>query len=283
MSQRQYLGRPASGFTLVEVLVALMAMAVLAALSWQGLSMLLAAREANGRSLAATQRLASIVIQWEQDLLAVTDTEVVPALQFDGRSLRLTRRGRDDGDGVTLVVWALQAGRWTRWVSAPQVRMTELQEVWLRSQQLDAADPAQVLLADEVEGWQLYFHRGDGWSNAQSSGNLVALPPPPRSTLRSSTPASGAAPGGAASGAGSGSAGPPVAVPSSAVEAASTAAALVGTNPAPGAAGPAAGANPATGATPTAREALPVAVRLVVTFKSGSVLNRDIALAPTTP
>jgi general secretion pathway protein J len=265
--------RRAAGFTLVEVLVALMAMAVLAALSWQGLSMLLAAREANSRALEGTQRLASVVVQWEQDLLALTDTGVVPALQFDGRSLRLTRRGRDDSEGVVLVVFSLQSGRWTRWAAPPQVRVVELQEVWLRSQQLAADDPAQVLLAEGVQGWQLYFHRGEGWSNAQSSGDLVNLPPPPRAALRSTGPAASAPAGG------SGSAGAPVVVPSSADDAASAAAAAVEANPSPAAAGPA----PAAGATPFTREALPAAVRMVVTLAGDAVLSRDVALAPTTP
>jgi general secretion pathway protein J len=263
------------GFTLVEVLVALLAMAVLAALSWQGLSMLMRAKEANSASLAATQRINGIALQWEQDLLALTDTEVVPALQFDGRALRLTRRGREPADGVLLVVWSLDGGQWRRWVSPPQRAMAGLQEVWLRSQQLQADDPAQVLLAEGIESWQLYYFRGGAWSNAQSTGDLAALPPPPQGRLRvapaASQPAGSSAPppgSGAAAGAqpveGAGSAQPP------------GAAGGPGAAGAPGSAGPA----PAAPGAAALREALPAAVRLQIALDAQRTLRRDIALAP---
>lgn len=41
-------------------------------------------------------------------------------------------------------------------------------------------------MASEASEWQIYFHRGSEWSNAQSSGDLVASPP--------ASAASGAAP-----------------------------------------------------------------------------------------
>ena len=35
-------------------------------------------------------------------------------------------------------------------------------------------EPGHVTLAQGVEGWQLYFYRGNAWSNAQSAADLVA-------------------------------------------------------------------------------------------------------------
>ena len=80
--------RPCKGFTLVEVLVALFAMALLAGLAWQGLDSVLRTREASREAIDRTTRLATVVTQWEQDLQAVHDTGVVPALAFDGQTLR---------------------------------------------------------------------------------------------------------------------------------------------------------------------------------------------------
>jgi general secretion pathway protein J len=287
---------PRRGFTLVEVLVALFALAVLATLAWQGLTMLMGARDATARSLAATQRLNSIVLQWEQDLQALVDTEVVPALQFDGRALRLTRRGREAGDGAVLVVWSLEDGRWRRWAAPPLVAMAELQEAWLRSQQLQADDPAQVLLAEGVEGWQLYFHRGGAWSNAQSSGDLATLPPP-RARLRVAPAA--AAPAGGTGGSGaptsekpgaSGSPGPARPLEGGAGGALNDGARESGTgNPSPGGAGTGAAGGGGGGASGVVgggggatgvREALPAAVRLSIGFAGQRTLQRDIALAP---
>jgi len=180
------------GFTLVEVLVALMAMAILATFAWRGLDGVVAARDANREAIDRTTRLATVLVQWEQDLQAVHDTGVVPAIAFDGQSLRLTRRV--DG-GVALVVWSLRGGRWQRWVGSPVQRGGLLQQVWMASQQFIGDEPGQVTAADQASEWQLYFWRGSDWSNAQSSGDLVqeALPPATAAAAASaaSAPAAG--------------------------------------------------------------------------------------------
>ena len=207
--------RGVAGFTLVEVLVALFAMALLAGLAWQGLDSVLRTREASREAIDRTTRLATIITQWEQDLMAVYDTGVVPALSFDGQSLRLTRRV--DG-GVALVAWSVRTGSWQRWAGPAMTRAGELQEAWLGHMQMQGSEPGHLTVANQASEWQIYFHRGSDWSNAQSSGDIVIQPP--------------AAP--AASGA---------------------------------------------TAAPVAREALPNAVRLVITL-GGHKLTRDIALGP---
>lgn len=166
----------AAGFTLVEVLVALLMMALLTALAWRALDSVVRARDEGQASVDRTVRLATVLTQWEQDLMALHDTELVPPLAFDGQTLRLTRRA--DG-GVQLVAWAVRSGRWQRWVGPTVVRGTELQEAWLRSQQLLGTEPGTLLLSEGVASWQIYFARGGQWSNAQSSGNVVAVPSPP--------------------------------------------------------------------------------------------------------
>lgn len=167
--------RRCAGFTLVEVLVALLAMALLASLAWQGLDGVLRSREHSRDLVDRTLRLTTVLTQWEQDLLAVHDTGVVPALAFDGQTLRLTRRV---DEGVAVVAWSVRASVWQRWVGPPLVRAAELQEVWLRSQQFLGTEPGHLTLVDAPASWQVYFHRGSNWSNAQSSGDLVVAPPP---------------------------------------------------------------------------------------------------------
>ena len=116
--------RGQGGFTLVEVLVALLALAILASLSWQGLDGILRAREVTRASLDRSTRLATVVTQWEQDLHALHDTGVVPALAFDGQTLRLTRRVEA---GVALVAWSVRSGLWQRWAGPATTRSGELQ------------------------------------------------------------------------------------------------------------------------------------------------------------
>ena len=176
--------RTATGFTLIEVLVALVIMAILAALAWRGVDGMLRARDSTQASLTATTRLATVMTQWEQDLQAVFDSRgAVPAIAFDGNTLRLARVAEG---GVQMVAWSLHEGRWQRWTSPAVTRASELQEHWLRAQQLQGNEPGQLRLLDGVESWQVYFYRDGRLANAQSTGSLVAAAgapanaPPPR-------------------------------------------------------------------------------------------------------
>lgn len=157
------------GFTLVEVMVALLIMAVLAGMAWQGIDAIARARDGGQAQLDRTLRLATVIAQWDQDLQAVQDTAVVPALAFDGATLRVVRAA--DG-GVQLVAWTLRADRWQRWAGPVVTRVAELQDSWMRSQQLLGGEPGLVQLLAGVESVQVYFYRGNGWSNAQSSGDV---------------------------------------------------------------------------------------------------------------
>jgi len=176
-------GGAAYGFTLVEVLVALLIMAVIATMGWQGVDAMSRAREASQRHGERALRLSMIVQQFEADVQAVYDGPTVPGIAFDGATLRLVRRS---GDGVQVVAWSLRDGVWRRWSGPVVARTAELQDSWLRSTQLSPDDPAQLRLLDGATAWQLYFFRSGAWSNAQSSGDVAAAPP--------ATPASGAAP-----------------------------------------------------------------------------------------
>jgi general secretion pathway protein J len=173
----------ARGFTLVELLVALFAMALLAAMAWQGLESVLKAREASRGAVEQAGRLATVLTQWEQDLQAVVDTGLAPPLQFDGQTVRLTRRSEA---GIVIAAWAVRDGRWQRWTSPAYTRAEALQQGWLAAQQLLGTEPGQVRLADGAEGWQVYFFYDGNWANAQSTGKVVApggAPAAPRQLL----------------------------------------------------------------------------------------------------
>ena len=172
----------AAGFTLVEVLVALMVMAIMAVMAWQGVDGIVRARDSNQERLERSLRLNNVISQWEQDLAAVQETAVVPsALSFDGASLRLVRR---TPGGLQLVVWSLlpdsgakEAGvnTWLRWAGPAVTTRGGLQDSWLRSQQFQGNESGQLRTLSGVAQWQVYFFIGNAWSNAQSTGN-VELP-----------------------------------------------------------------------------------------------------------
>jgi len=163
--------RRSFGFTLIEVLVALTLMAVLAGLAWRGIDGVANAKRASEKRVDATLRTGTVIAQWEQDLQSIQDTVLVPALAFDGATLRLVRR---QATGLQVVAWSLREGRWRRWSSPVVTRGAGLQDAWLASQQLLGNEPGQLTMLEGVQAWQIYFFRGNAWSNAQSSADVVA-------------------------------------------------------------------------------------------------------------
>ena len=177
------------GFTLAEVLVALALLALLATMAWRGVSSMAEAKQSADARVNETLRLGTVLAQWEQDLLQVQDPRVLPdALAFDGKSLRLVRR---QSGGLQVVVWALNETRWQRWASPVTTTAQGLQEAWLASLQLLGNEPGQLTLHESLGGWQIYFYRGTGWSNPQSSAGTGTVQNPgiPASTpvIRQST------------------------------------------------------------------------------------------------
>jgi len=167
--------RRTAGFTLVEVLVALLIMAILSTMAWQGVDGMVRARDASQAAAERTLRMSTVMAQWEQDLASLYDSSNVPAIAFDGANLRLARF---TPDGAQIVVWSLREGVWRRWASPIVKRSFELQQAWLLSQQLIGAEDQQVRLLEGATQWQVYFFRGNAWSNAQSSAGAAPVPPP---------------------------------------------------------------------------------------------------------
>ena len=162
------------GFTLVEVLVALFILAVLGTMAWQGIDGIARARDISRAQLDRSLRLSTVMAQWDQDLAALFDTPAVPHLSFDGSTLRLVRRA---AGGVQLVAWSHRGTQWLRWTGPVVTRVAELQESWLRSQQLVGDESGQLLLLDGVSDVQIQFFRDNGWSNPQSSGDTAPSTP----------------------------------------------------------------------------------------------------------
>ena len=146
--------------------MALALMAVLAGMAWQGLDGITRARTASQAHVERTLRLNTVLAQWEQDLQSVFDTDLVPALAFDGATTRLVRR---QAEGLQVVTWSLREQRWLRWSGPVVTSPKALQESWLASHQLLGNEAGQLRMQDGVAAWQVYFYRGNAWSNAQSS------------------------------------------------------------------------------------------------------------------
>jgi general secretion pathway protein J len=88
-----------SGFTLVELLVALAVMAIMAALSWRGLDVMLRSREITQARVDQIASLENVFRQWDADLNAVFPVTALGAAPSLGNSTGATGSAGTAGSG----------------------------------------------------------------------------------------------------------------------------------------------------------------------------------------
>ncbi len=172
------------GFTLIEVMVALVIMAILAALAFRGIDALVHAKDSALASTDRTLKLNTGMSQFEYDMSQVVDSKVLPrAIMFDGATLRVARR---TPEGLQLVLWTLQDRHWQRWASPAYTHMGELTEAWMRSQQWGAVSAGAVTVLENVDDFQVYVCNpanlatsGCSWNNVQSTQGAAEPPQVP--------------------------------------------------------------------------------------------------------
>ena len=168
--------KASKGFTLIEVLVASAILALMALISWRGLDGMFKTQTALQTRSDATQNLQMGMAQWRTDLDNMLVLQGTPALEWDGRVLRITRQhSQDPKAGVQVVAWTLGNGQWTRWQSEPLMQNDawtqawNLAQIWAESAGNLKANTAQEVVIHPLQTWQIYFHRDGAWTNALSS------------------------------------------------------------------------------------------------------------------
>ncbi|RYF48347.1 MAG: prepilin-type N-terminal cleavage/methylation domain-containing protein, partial [Cytophagaceae bacterium] len=179
----------ARGFTLIELMVAIAVMAMLALMSWRGLEGMSRAQAQNRERGDAVLTLQTALSQWGADLdAAIAIPQTVP-IDWDGRVLRITRRGPDLAQPVVHVVaWTVRPGAdgrlwWMRWQSAAFTSRADWRRSWERASTWAQDGGSDVRGADvalmPVQGWQPGYFRDNSWGpavNAESLGAETPLP-----------------------------------------------------------------------------------------------------------
>ena len=172
--------KASKGFTLIEVLVAGAILALMALISWRGIDGMFKTQTALQSRSDATQNLQVGLAQWRTDLDNMLVLQGTPALDWDGRVLRITRQhSQDPQAGVQVVAWTLGNGQWTRWQSEPLTQSEAWTRAWTQAQiwaesagRLKVNSASEVLI-HPVQTWQIYYHRDGAWSNPLSSATLA--------------------------------------------------------------------------------------------------------------
>lgn len=171
------------GFTLIELLVAISLMALMAALSWRGLDGMTRAQTQMRQHSDAVLALQAALAQWGADLDALATQPNTPSLDWDGRALRILRRGTaTPGEGLRVVAWSRRTidgtGQWLRWQSPPLTTRDELQLAWQKAaawaQNPSAQERQREVRIAPLDQWQIFYYRSDAWSNPLSSAGSAS-------------------------------------------------------------------------------------------------------------
>lgn len=171
------------GFTLIELLVALVIMALMALMSWRGIDGMLRTQEQTRTRADALLVLQTALGQWGADLDAMLALPTTVPIDWDGQVLRITRRSSAPGDeGALVVAWTRRGtpsgAQWLRWQSPPLRTRAAWQQAWQQAAQWarnpSSADQQREVALLPIDGWQIFYFRGNAWSNPLSSSGAAA-------------------------------------------------------------------------------------------------------------
>jgi general secretion pathway protein J len=179
------------GFTLIEVLVALVVMSLMAVLTWQGIDGMAKASSQHRSRADDVAAIQTALLQWRTDLDHMIDASQTPpaalggsantakAIEFDARVLRVTRRYT--GDEIRVVAWGSRRvetdvgsnRRFMRWVSEPVRTRSEWQAAWDQAarwgQNPSDTERSRETAVLSIDEWQIFYYRNDAWSNPLSA------------------------------------------------------------------------------------------------------------------
>jgi len=199
------IGRRARGFTLIELLVAISLLALMAVLTWRGLDGISRSQGQLQQRGDEVQTLQATLGQWSADLDALAEQPNWSSLAWDGRSMRMLRHDAvNPAAGLRVVAWvrrgagvAASSGQWVRWQSDAVRTRAQLESAWQQAQAWAQTPTPQDRLKETptiaLEEWQIFYYRGNAWTNPLSSaGSGAAAATAPIPGASDAAPASAA-------------------------------------------------------------------------------------------
>lgn len=175
------------GFTLIELLIAIALLALMALMSWRGIDGMVRAQQQTRERGDALLTLQAALGQWGADLDAIEPLSQTTPMDWDGQVLRITRSSSaSDADGALVVAWSQRnvngSQQWLRWQSLPVTTRAEWQAAWGQAA-VWARTPGEAERQREVvllplAQWQIYYFRGNAWTNPLSSAGAAPVPAP---------------------------------------------------------------------------------------------------------
>lgn len=172
--------RVQSGFTLVELLVAISILAIVAVLGWRGLDGIVRSRVALTEQLEATRGMQLAFAQLQSDAEHMADPEALqsrPYLQTDNGSMTLVRNTYNEGEAARLQVVSYRVvdGVLSRRESVGTRDLMQLDVLW-KAATSNADTTPPVALQSGVLGMTVQTWENSAW---QMSGAPKSKPSAP--------------------------------------------------------------------------------------------------------
>ncbi|MGP1691033.1 MAG: PulJ/GspJ family protein [Giesbergeria sp.] len=175
--------RAQRGFTLIELLIAIALLGMMALMSWSGIDGMVRAQQHTRERSDALLTLQVALGQWGADLDAILPLPNTTPIDWDGQALRITRRSSaGPGEGALVVAWSQRnvngTDRWLRWQSAPVTTRGQWQQAWdqagIWARSAGEAERRGEVALLPLTGWQIFYFRGNAWTNPLSSSTPTA-------------------------------------------------------------------------------------------------------------